>query len=65
MNWTTKFKSGLTYDEADALVEQYLSTIDNQESQLAVLKSFLKDSVRDSKRTRDVISELVGRAKRG
>ena len=55
----TKFKSGLTYDEADALVEAYLNTINDKDAQLAVLKSFLKTSVRDSKHTRTVISSLL------
>lgn len=64
MNMTHKFKSGLTYDEADSLVEAYLNTINDKDAKLAVLTSFLKTSVRDSKHTRDVVSELVGRAKR-
>ena len=64
-NHTYEFQSGLTYDEADALVEQYLSTISDDQSKLAVLTSFLKSSVRDSKMTRAVVSELVGKSKRG
>jgi hypothetical protein len=60
----TRFKSGLTYDEADALVESYLSTIQDKDAKIAVLASFLKTSVRDSKHTRDVISQLVGERKR-
>jgi len=55
----TKFKSGLTYDEADALVEAYVNTMNDKDVQIAVLKNFLKTSVRDSKHTRTVISSLL------
>lgn len=55
----TKFKSGLTYDEADALVEAYLNTINDKDVKIAVLANFLKTSVRDSKHTRAVISGLL------
>lgn len=60
----TRFNSGLTYDEADALVESYLGTLDDKDVKIAVLTSFLKTSVRDSKHMRNVISELIGERKR-
>lgn len=60
----TRFSSGLTYDEADALVESYLNTIDDKDVKIAVLANFLKTSVRDSKHMRNVISELIGERKR-
>jgi hypothetical protein len=65
MDNSVKFNSGLSYAEADALVEAYLSSISSDAAKLSVLTSFLKDFVRDSKRTREVVAELVGRAKRG
>lgn len=65
MDNSVKFNSGLSYDEADALVEAYLNSISSDAAKLSVLTSFLKDFVRDSKRTREVVAELVGRAKRG
>lgn len=61
---THKFKSGLTYDEADALVEQYIGGIEDPQVAIAVLKTHLKTSVRDSKMMREVISSLVGGQKR-
>lgn len=64
MDNSVKFNSGLSYAEADALVEAYLSSISSDAAKLSVLTSFLKDFVRDSKRTREVVAELVGRAKR-
>jgi cAMP phosphodiesterase len=55
----TKFNSGLTYNEADALVEQYVSGIKTDDVKLAVLITHLKSAVRDSKQMRRVISSLL------
>lgn len=55
----TKFNSGLTYSEADALVEQYVSGIETDDVKLAVLITHLKSAVRDSKQMRRVISSLL------
>lgn len=51
-----KFSSGLTYDEADALVEQYCAKYaDDPETLIAVMKVHLKTAVRDHKHFRSVI----------
>jgi len=55
----TKFNSGLTYSEADALVEQYVSGMKTDDVKLAVLITHLKSAVRDSKQMRRVISSLL------
>jgi len=55
-----KFKSGLTYDEADALVEQYVQGFKNQDIAITCLKTHLKSAVRDSKHFRNVVSSLIG-----
>lgn len=59
-----KFKSGLTYDEADALVDAYVNTFEDKDLAISILAGHLKTSVRDSKITREVVSELLGRRKR-
>ena len=56
-----KFSSGLTYDEADALVEHYCSQYtDKPEILIAVLKTHLKNAVRDHKHFRSVVSACIG-----
>lgn len=54
-----KFSSGLTYDEADALVEQYVAGFEDKNIALACLKAHLKTAVRDSKHFRSVVSSLI------
>lgn len=54
-----KFSSGLTYDEADALVEQYVAGFKDKDIALACLKAHLKAAVRDSKHFRNVVSALL------
>jgi hypothetical protein len=56
---TYKFSSGLTYNEADALVEKYVSGFESPEIAIAVLKVHLKTAVRDSSQFRKVISSLI------
>ena len=60
-----KFGSGLTYDEADALVEQYVNGFEDKDIALACLKAHLKTAVRDSKQFRSVVSSLIGDRVRG
>jgi hypothetical protein len=56
-----KFNSGLTYDEADALVEHYCSQYkDDPDILIAVLKVHLKTAVRDSKQFRNVVGACIG-----
>jgi len=59
-----KFGSGLTYDEADALVEQYVAGFDDAGVALACLKAHLKTAVRDSKQFRSVVSSLIADQRR-
>jgi hypothetical protein len=55
-----KFSSGLTYDEADALVEQYCAQYkDDPETLIAVMKVHLKTAVRDSKHFRAVVGACL------
>jgi len=55
-----KFSSGLTYDEADALVEHYCSQYkDDPETLIAVMKVHLKTAVRDHKHFRSVIGACL------
>ena len=55
-----KFSSGLTYDEADALVEQYCAKYaDDPDMLIAVMKVHLKTAVRDHKHFRSVIGALL------
>lgn len=56
-----KFSSGLTYDEADALVEHYCSQYaDDPEMLITVLKVHVKSAVRDHKHFRNVIGACIG-----
>ena len=60
-NKNYKFSSGLTYDEADALVEHYCSQYaDDTDILIAVLKVHLKTAVRDSKHFRNVVGACIG-----
>ena len=55
-----KFSSGLTYDEADALVEQYCAKYqDDPEMLIVALKVHLKAAVRDSKHFRAVVGACL------
>lgn len=55
-----KFSSGLTYDEADALVEQYCAKYaDDPEMLITVMKVHLKTAVRDSKQFRAVVGACL------
>ena len=55
-----KFGSGLTYDEADALVEQYCAQYkDDPELLITVMKVHLKQAVRDHKHFRSVIGACL------
>ena len=55
-----KFSSGLTYDEADALVEQYCAKYaDDPDTLIAVMKVHLKTAVRDSKQFRAVVGACL------
>jgi len=55
-----KFSSGLTYDEADALVEQYCAKYqEDPEMLIAVMKVHLKTAVRDSKHFREVVGACL------
>ena len=54
-----KFSSGLTYDEADALVEKYVSGFKSPEIAIAALKVHLKSAVRDYSQFRKVIGSLI------
>ena len=59
-NKNYKFGSGLTYDEADALVEHYCAQYkDEPEVLIAVLKLHLKTAVRDSKHFRNVVGACI------
>jgi hypothetical protein len=61
---TYKFPSGLTYDEADALVEQYVAGFEHESVALACLKGHLKSAVRDHKHFRAVVSSLIADQRR-
>lgn len=55
-----QFASGLTYDEADALVEQYcLQYADDPATLIAALKVHLKTAVRDHKHFRQVVGACL------
>lgn len=65
INTTTyKFASGLTYDEADALVDQYVAGFEDESIALACLKAHLKAAVRDHKHFRNVVSSLIADQRR-
>ena len=59
-----KFGSGLTYDEADALVEQYVAGFNDEGVALACLKTHLKAAVREHKHFRSVVSSLIADQRR-
>ena len=54
-----KFKSGLTYDEADALVERYVEGFDNKDVLIACMKVHLKTAVRDDEHFRNTLNALI------
>jgi len=58
---TIKFDSGLTYNEADIIVDAYLSTLEglSAEGILRIMKNHLARAVRDSKTERNIISALA------
>ena len=54
-----KFTSGLTYEEADALVERYVEGFDDKDVLIGCMKVHLKTAVRDNAHFRDVLNALV------
>jgi hypothetical protein len=55
---TVKFDSGVTYNEAELIVDAYLNSISHlsHDCQISLLKAHLSRAVRDHKLEREIIS---------
>ena len=55
---TVKFNSGVTWNEAELIVDAYIDSISHltPEGQISLLKSHLQRAVRDHKVEREIIS---------
>lgn len=54
-----KFRSGLTWNEAETLVDQYVDGFKSQDIAIACLKSHLKTAVRDHEFFRNLVGSLI------